>query len=179
MIYHAVVGAAGVVSQVGAILSTDGTVQDLLTAMGAVEITQAEYNLIKSAHYGATLINGVVTAFAPPTPTLAQQAAALLAGGLTVTSTGTPAINGTYGCADADQARFNRMFSAIQKAGGNAWPAGIASLVWPLKGAAPVTFTSVATFLEVALAVEAFVIACDQIMVTDTGTLPASAVTIA
>ena len=151
----------------------------LIAAMGGAAISQTEYDQILAVGGPATLSSGVVAAVPPAPLSLAQQAAMLLSGGLTITSVGTPAINGTYGCSDADQARFNRMFSAIQKAGGNAWPAGIASLVWPLKGAAPVTFTSVATFLEVALAVEAFVIACDQIMVTGTGPLPASAVTIA
>ena len=178
MIYHAVIGAGGVVGQVGIIFSTSGDPAALLTAMGATEITQAQYQAIQAAQYGATLVNGTVTAKVAPTPTLAQQAAALLAAGLTITSTGTPAINGTYGCKDSDQARFSRTFNLIQKAGGNAFPNGLASLAWPLRNGTPVTFTAVATFLAVEQAVGNFVLSCDQVMLTNSGALPSAFVTI-
>ena len=178
MIWYAILSASSVVVQHGHIASDATSTQAILAAIGAVEITQAQATEIKAAPYGATLINGVVTPLPAPTPTVAQAAQALLAGGLTITSTSAPAINGTYGCADADQARFSRTFNLIQKAGGSSFPNGLASLVWPLRKAPPVTFSSVSTFLAVEEAVGNFVLACDQCELTNGGTLPASSVTI-
>ena len=114
----------------------------------------------------------------PPAPTLAQQAAMALGAGLTITSTSAPALNGIYACDDAAQARINRVYALIQRAGGAAFPAALTSLPWPDKSGAMHTFASVAEFLAFETAVGDYVLVLDMIQATNSGTLPSSTVNI-
>ena len=117
-----------------------------------------------------------------PTPTLAQSAALASVSGLTITCTLTLSASATYDTSDAGQALFTKMFNLIQRAGGSAFPFGQSSIQWPaMVGGQPavITFTSVATFLAVEDAVSKFVFTCDQIALTNSGTLPAASVMIA
>ena len=126
-----------------------------------------------------TLVNGVPTqelqtAPIPAATILQQQAAAALSAGLSITSTGTPAINGTYPCDNTAQARFSRVYELIQRAGGSAFPAGMTELPWALADGSIVKFASVSTFLAVEQAVGEYVLALDLIIATGSGTLPAA-----
>lgn len=82
--------------------SADGTLPS-----GAVACTQAQ----AASPMEWTVTNGAVVAATPPAPTLADKAQTALAAGLTVTSSSTPSLNGTYSLSDASQARLNRLLS--------------------------------------------------------------------
>ena len=118
----------------------------------------------------------------PPTtpPTLAQQAAAALGAGLTITSTGTPAINGTYAIADGvafgrndigTEAQFISTFQEFTN--------GTQTLEWPLiDGKTFVTFPSTATFMNFAKAAAQYYAAVKAVAALGAGTLPSASVTI-
>jgi hypothetical protein len=133
-------------------------------------VTPAQWEAQSSAFYVAAgaLVAGALPA---PAPTLAQQAAALLAVGLTITSTATPALNGVYACDDAAQAKLSRVYGLIERAGG-AFPAALAAMPWTDQSGAPHVFPTVAQFLALETAVGDFVLACDLIIATNSGTLP-------
>ena len=126
-------------------------------------------------------INGTLTAVTPPAPTLSQQAASLLASGLTITSTSTPELNGTYIVASgvpfgrediANEAQFISTFSEFTN--------GTTTLDWPLiDGTTFVTFPSTTEFLAFAKAAARFYAACSAVKLTNSGTLPSASVTIA
>ena len=136
-----------------------------------IECTEAQ---AQSASMWA-VVNGSVVA---KPPTSAQQAIAALAAGLTISSTSTPAINGTYATDDAEQARLNRVYSMIERAGG-VFPSGLTSMPWPLADGTVVEFPSVSVFLNVEQAIGEYVLALDLIRTTNSGTLPSASVTIA
>lgn len=131
---------------------------------------------------GYTYADGVFSAPpAPPPPTLSQQAGSLLASGLAITSTSTPALDGTYRVASgvpfgrediANEAQFISTFSEFTN--------GSASIEWPLiDGTTFVTFPSTTEFLAFAKAAAQFFAACRAIQLTNSGTLPSASVTIA
>ena len=132
-------------------------------------------------NWTAAETDGVWSFAAPiaPTPTLAQAAAALVAAGLTVTSTSTPALNGVYNVQSgvsfgqqdiATEAQFISTFSEFSNGTTTA-------LVWPLLSGTSVTFTSTAAFLAFAKAVAQF-IAAAKLAVATSASLPAAAATI-
>ena len=134
----------------------------------------------QTVEVGYTFANGTFTAPpAPPTPTLAQQAAAALGAGLTVTSTGTPAINGTYAIADgvafgrADigtEAQFISTFSEFTN--------GTQTLEWPLLNGTFVTFPSTASFMNFAKAAAQYYAAVKAVVAAGQGSFPSNQVTI-
>ena len=130
---------------------------------------------------GYTYENGAFSAPpAPPPPTLSQQADSLLASGLTITSTSTSALNGTYRVASgvpfgrediANEAQFISTFSEFTN--------GTTTLDWPLiDGTTFVTFPSTTEFLAFAKAAAQFYAACSAVKLTNSGTLPSASVTI-
>ena len=168
-------------------LIQNGVVTNVVVAAAATDLVASEtwvdIDAISSKpQIGWTYTNGVFASNqpAPPAPTLAQQAAAALNAGLNITSNGTPAINGTYACDNAAQAKLNRVYGLIQRAGGNALPGGLSTLPWLLAdGKTAVEFTSVAPFLAVEQAIGDYVLALDLIIATGAGMLPAAMVNIA
>jgi hypothetical protein len=132
--------------------------------------------------YSATETNGV-WAFAEPSapaaPTLAQQAAALIANGLTITSAGTPALGGVYtmqsgvpfGQEDiATEAQFISTYGEFTNG-------TTTNLEWPLLSGASVAFPTTAEFLAFAKAAGQFVAAV-KLAVAQGGALPAATVQI-
>ena len=78
---------------------------------------------------------------------------ALIAGGLTITSTSTPAVDGTYGTAASDQANFNAMQTYVLANGAlEQTPEP-----WFLENGSPVMIPSAAAFKEIATAIGNFV----------------------
>lgn len=114
---------------------------------------------------------------APPAPTLAQQAAAAINAGLTITSTGTPALNGTYACDDAHQARINRVQGFIEANG--KFPNGLTELPWPDMSGAIHLFPTTAEFTAFASAIADYVMALDAVIMGVSTALPAISVKIA
>ena len=130
---------------------------------------------------GWTYASGTFTAPpAPPAPTLAQQAAAALGAGLTITSTSTPALNGTYAVASGvpfgredigTEAQFISTFSEFTN--------GTQTLEWPLiDGKTFVTFPNTATFMNFAKAAAQYYAAVKAVAATGQGSFPSNQVTI-
>ena len=94
------------------------------------------------------------TPYTPPAPTPAQQAAAAIAAGITVTSASTPAINGTYACDPETIADINAEITFILVNG--TFTGSGSTLTWPANPS-PVVFPSVAVYKAWASAVASYV----------------------
>ena len=126
--------------------------------------------------YPVTLTPGNAPYVAPPAPTLAQQAAALIAGGLTVTSTGTAALDGVYACDAAAQSNLQAVQTYILTNG--KFPGSSGTYPWlDVTGTAHI-FPSTTEFEAFASRVADFVADCTLIMLTNSGTLPPASATI-
>jgi hypothetical protein len=113
----------------------------------------------------------------PAPPTLAEQAVAAIDAGLAVTSTSTPALNGTYGVDPTAQGRIASVSTYILVNG--RFPGGVTAYPWlDVTGAAHV-FPTTAAFQAFATALADYVAALDMIAATGSGSLPVAAVTIA
>lgn len=111
--------------------------------------------------YQAFIAGGGKPGLVPITQAMVD-AAAFLAGGLTVTSTGSPAISGTYRCDGLTMAGIQAEVNAILLSGATpTFADGTASLNWPDVAGVGHTFT-VAQFHELAMAVCNFVVQCAQ-----------------
>ena len=112
----------------------------------------------------------------PAAPTLAQQAAALIAGGITITSTGTPALNGTYSTNAPAQENAVSVMSYINA---NAkFPGSAATMTWLDSSGNPHVFPSTTEFVAFFNAAMDFVMDCQMIVLTDEGALPEATATI-
>jgi hypothetical protein len=109
---------------------------------------------------------------APPVPTLAQQATAALAAGVTITSTATPALNGLYACDVATQNRLSRMYNLIQRGDGASFPNSLSALPWTDMAGAVHTFATVTEFLAFESAIGGYALTLELIIATGAGTLP-------
>lgn len=151
-------------------ISRDGTLPS-----GAVACTQAQYN--SAANW--TVNGGQIVAIPPPALTPAQLATAALSAGLAVSSTSTPALNGTYivapgvpfGQGDlATEAQFVSTFGEFTN--------GTTTIEWPLLTEGAVTFPNTAAFLSVAKVIAQYVATLKAIIASNAGILPAPAATI-
>lgn len=136
---------------------------------------------IDNAVIGGTYLNGVYAAPvqpAPPSPTPAHQAAALLASGLELKSTGTPALNGTYSVTVQSIANVSNVTTYILK--NNKFPAGVTQMPWVDKDGNPHLFPTVETFENFATAFGDFVAACQIFGDSNgqAGSLPSNQITI-
>ena len=112
---------------------------------------------------------------AAPAPTPAQQAATLIATGLAVTSTGTPALSATYPCDPTTQSHIAAEMISVLVNG--TFADVTASVQWPDVTGALHTFT-LAQWRPLAVAIGAFVAAALKVQIGATTTLPSAAVTI-
>jgi hypothetical protein len=118
----------------------------------------------------------IYAAHDPSAVSLGNQAAALLAGGLTIFSAGTPAINGIYQCDPMSRATIAEVVAGISA--GHGFPGGGSSFDYQLV-AGYATFYATNTFVVAAAAVRDFVYACAQVQRGRSSTLPAASVSIA
>ena len=115
---------------------------------------------------------------APPSPSLAQQAATLLAGGLAVTCTSDAALSATYPADQTSQTKMIGLQLGLTATG--AFPGG--ATTWPVKDAATPPQWHVMTavqFGELVTKMLAFVAACDLVIDGQSTTLPPPTATIA
>lgn len=110
--------------------------------------------------YPATLVEGTAPVVVV-TPTLAQQAMALLALGLAITSTATPALDATYPCDGVATAKYGAMQLCL--AGTSAFPGGgtvgnIKDSAGGWHGVTPAQYTAIVA------AIGAFVAGCDLVI---------------
>jgi hypothetical protein len=132
----------------------DIVIWDGVTRFAPLDPCGNAYNLVAEPTLGTPGITFTPT----PTETLAADQAEytrLIAGGVTITSTATPALNGTYGASATDQSNYTSTETAVQ--------AGIATfpMIWIQQSGAAVSIPSAAVFLEIAGAVYKFVNAAD------------------
>ena len=124
----------------------------------------------------AALVGGAWSFTGPAGPTLAQQAAALLAGGLTIASTGTPGIDGVYRCDPESRATIAEVVSGINS--GRGFPGGGGTFDFDL-ATGHVTFAATATFIAVAVAIQDFGYQINQVLAGRSSTLPPASTSIA
>ena len=122
--------------------------------------------------------NSALVTYTPPTPppTLAQQAAALIAGGITITSTGTPGLDGVYACDATAQSNLQAVQTYILTNG--KFPGSSGTYPWLDTTGAAHVFPSVTEFEAFASRVADFVADCTLIMLTNSGTLPVASANI-
>ena len=160
--------------------TTEVSYPNLPPVSDLLEITPAQWAERMTGQWAVS--DGALVAYTPPVPapTLAQQAAALIASGLTITSTSTPAINGTYAIASGvlfgredigTEAQFVSTFSEFTN--------GMQTLEWPLiDGKTFVTFPNTATFMNFAKAAAQYYAAVKAVAATGQGSFPSNQVTI-
>ncbi|MFL9952809.1 hypothetical protein PQR65_05280 [Paraburkholderia nemoris] len=121
-----------------------------------------------------------VTAIQSPAPTAAQAAAsvaqAALAAGLTVTSTGTPTLNGTYACDQLSQMDIIAIETSLNA--GKGFPGATTTFNYPDVTGAMHSFSE-SNFTNFAAAVRDFVYALKSVIAGASTTLPAASTTIA
>ncbi len=146
---------------------------------GAFPITAAAKAALFAGQAAGQIITatGATLGLAAPSLTPAQQAYALLNGGLALTSTGTPAVSGTYPVDPASQSAITSI--RLQLAAGLGFPGGGSTLPWKDSAGNWHVMTS-ANFTAFAEAVSAFVQACTLVIGGYPGAaLPSAAATIA
>ena len=112
---------------------------------------------------------------APATPTLAQQAAALLATGLAITSTATAALDATYSASATAQAQINAEVTSILLNG--TFADGTSTIDWLDVSGVSHTFT-IAQFKLLATKIAIFVSGCVKCVNGQTTVLPNTSATI-
>ena len=141
-------------------------------------VSAAEWSARLSNPSGWAVESGALVSYTTPTPvpTLAQQAAALIAGGIAITSTGTPALNGTYATNAAAQANMLGVVSYINANG--KFPGSSGTVTWYDMAGQPHVFSTVAEFMALYTAGLDFVMDCQLVADAGTGTLPVASATI-
>ena len=147
--------------------SPDGTLPP-----GAVICTQEQYATAQSWD----ISSGKPVAIPPPTPSISQQAQAALSAGLTITSTSTPSLNGLYAVDSTAQARITSVQTYIQANG--KFPGSNTTMAWVQMNGTPVVFPSTEEFQAFGTAVANYVWDLDEIILTNSGSLPPASVTI-
>ncbi|CAB3742462.1 hypothetical protein LMG24238_06886 [Paraburkholderia sediminicola] len=146
-----------------------------------IEITDSEW-LICLATPGYTVVDNAIVA--PPAPTaaqieaqaLVQSAQAALVAGLQVSSTGTPALNGTYAIDQFSQMDIIAIETGLNA--GKGFPAGTTTLNYPDTTGLLHNFSE-ANFTDFAAVVRDYVYALKSVMAGQSSSLPSAAVTIA
>lgn len=145
---------------------------------GAVELTADQYAQWLAGQSTLIWKDGALDA-APAvtaTQTDAEKAAALIAGGLAITSTSTPALDATYPTDAATQAKAGAL--EVRIAAGLGFPGGGSTMPWKDAAGGWHELTQ-AQFTSLASAISAFVAACDLVIDGFPGaTLPDAAATI-
>ncbi len=142
------------------------------------EMTVAEAESRYAGVWGVNVATPALVPYVAPVvpPTLAEQAAALIAGGITITSTGTPALDGVYACNAAAQQNLQAVQTYILT---NAkFPGSAGTYPWLDAAGEAHIFPTPVEFEAFSTAVANFVADCTLIMLTGTGPLPPATATI-
>jgi hypothetical protein len=158
--------AAGAVTGGG--YSPDGTLPK-----NSIACTQAQAAV---AGPWSSIVNGVLVVGAQSV-SVSKQVRNLLGAGLTVTSTSTPVIDGTYATDSTTISHLQSEMLSILAAGTFADGAG--TLIWPDISGTMHVFPSVEVFKNFAVAMAAFVAAAAKVKNGSIGVLPNTSVTIA
>lgn len=167
-----------------ALVNASGQVTNLLVIPDITKYpipTGCSFQAIGSsgAGIGWAYANGTFTAPPPPTLTPQQQAAVALAGGIHLTSAGTPTLNGTYSTTAASVANVNAV-TTYTLINGN-FPGAQATMPWYDTSGTAHVFSSVAEFKTFATAFANYVAAVQLFADSNgtVGTLPSNQLTVA
>ena len=128
-----------------------------------------------TGYYAVT--SGALVTYTPPySPSISQQALAALGAGLTINSTGTPAIDAVYAVTPNITTQVSALIAYVQQNG--TFPSGLSSLVWYDITGTPHTFPDLTVAKNWATAVFNYVFALNTIIQANSGTLPSSTTTI-
>jgi len=148
------------------------------TGTATLVVTAAQWDTQGTAQYvsGGALVAGTAPVIASVL-TLAQQATTLINSGIIITSTGTPALNGTYSTNATAQQNVANIASYISING--KFP-GISAttLTYSDISGNPHVFPSTTEFLAFYTAAGDFITDCQTIIMTNAGTLPSNQATI-
>lgn len=130
------------------------------------------------AGIGWTYANGTFTAPVLPTitPTKAQLAAEAIANNVVIVSSATFALNGTYSCNEASQAKLNAVTTFLML--NNAFPAGLTEMPWADVSGNSHMF-GISDFKNFATAIANYVALVDLYANGAISTLPSNQITIA
>lgn len=146
-----------------------------------IEITDTEWQACLTSQ-AYTVSNGKLTAPLPATSdelaqeALVQSARSMLASGLEIVSTGTPALNGVYAVNQLSQSDIIAIETSLNA--GKGFPGGAVSLNYPDSVGALHQFSE-ANFTDFATAVRDFVYACRSVIAGQSTTLPPTSIRIA
>jgi len=115
-------------------------------------------------------------AFINPMETIAQKVAALLSSGVVITSTGTPALNGTYAADQLSQSDIIAIETSLSA--GKGFPGGESTFSYPDLTGAMHTFNE-ADFTNLAAAVRDFVYGCRAVAAGESTAMPTASAVIA
>ena len=142
-----------------------------------ISIVAAQFGMIVP---GCTWSGAAVVAPTVPTLSVQQQltdqAQALIAGGIAVTSIGTPSLNGTYATDSRAQANMLGVVSYINANG--KFPGSAGALTWYDMDGQPHVFSSASEFMALYSAGLDFVMDCQLVADASAGTLPSATATI-
>jgi hypothetical protein len=134
-------------------------------------VSDAQWTARLSNPSGWAVQAGALVPYAPPpvTPTLAQLAMAALAAGLTITSTGTPSLNGTYACDPLTQSHIQAEMLSVSVTG--TFADGTSAVQWPDMSGTLHTF-SIDEFKAWAIAIGGYIAALAKCVNGASSTLP-------
>ncbi|WP_233831769.1 hypothetical protein [Paraburkholderia sp. ZP32-5] len=147
----------------------------------AIEITNDQWQICL-ANPGWTIADGELVAPTPPTAEQLASAAlihlayAALNAGLAVSSTGTPALNGTYAVDSLSQADVIAIETSLNA--GKGFPGGASTFSYPDANGALHSFNE-ANFTDFAQTVRDYVYGCRAVIAGQSSVLPPTSVTIA
>lgn len=139
-------------------------------------VTDAQWGVIGPGWGVVSGVPALLPASNAP-PTLAQQALAALAAGVQITSTSTPALDGTYAISSSAQAKIQAVSLFIVVNG--KFPGGQSTMAWADAAGAAHTFPNTAAFQAFATAVADYVAALDAVLLGISLELPAQPLVIA
>jgi len=153
------------------------TYQGIELPTGYSSITATQFSqIVSGSTWDGTNVNPPATPLAA-TPTLAQQATTLIAGGINIISTGTPSLNGLYSTSPTAQLNAANVASYIN-INGKFPGASATTMTWLDSTGNAHVFPSTTEFLAFYTAAGDFVADCQIIQFTGTGTLPSNSYTI-
>jgi hypothetical protein len=144
---------------------------------GAVPITNAIYLAWLGNTGGLLLVDGALQSAPVPPPSLAMQASVILTAGLTIASTSTPAVNGTYACDTDSTVHIQAELLSLLTT--QSFTDGTTTIAWPDVAGTVHVFPSGAVFTAFAVAAGKFVASAFKVYNGTSTTLPAASVTIA
>lgn len=167
--------------QTGIVVFYDSIDSPPPSGVNAIEITDAQWQTCLS-NPGWTVANGELVSPIPPTAAqlaaqaLIQSAQSMLATGLALVSTSTPALNGTYACDQLSQMDIIAIETSINA--GKGFPGGATTFNYPDHTGVMHSFTET-NFTDFAAAVRDYVYALKSVIAGASTTLPAASATIA